>query len=54
VLPLAVSSVSLPPNRTNGAVEPAGRLRVRLGGAEAVLLDLGATAVTGLGGRSGR
>ena len=36
-----------------GAVEPAGRLRVRLGGGEAVLLDLGAAAVTGLGGAPG-
>jgi selenophosphate synthetase-related protein len=32
-----------------GAVEPDGRLRVRLGDEEAVLLDLGADAVTGLG-----
>jgi len=36
-----------------GAVEPTGRLRVRLGGGEAVLLDLGAAAVTGLGGAPG-
>ena len=33
-----------------GAVEPTGRLRIRFGGGEVVLLDLGASTVTGLGG----